>query len=97
MINEHNEAEIDGNDSQQLQLKADFEKNEIRFEYYYSNIDDFSSEKEINYLNKFLKAAKFNQKKCLKPAVGVYHATLSYSEIICGQNFNFMSSIVIRR
>ena len=51
---------------------------------YYNDIDDFSSEKEINYLNKFLKAAKFNQKKCLKPAVGVYHATLSYSEIICG-------------
>ena len=30
-------------------VKADFEKNEIRFEYYYNGIDDFSSEKEINY------------------------------------------------
>ena len=30
---------------------------------YYNDIDDFSSEKEINYLNKFLKVAKFNQKK----------------------------------
>ena len=78
-------------------VKPDFEKNEIRFEYYYNNIGDFSSEKEINYLNKFLKAAKFNQKKWLKPAVGVYHATFNYSEIIYGKNFNFMSRIVIRR
>ena len=28
--------------------------------YYYNDIDDFSSEKEINFLNKFLKAAKFD-------------------------------------
>ena len=71
----HNETEIDDDDSQQLSLilksfirirenenfvvKADFEKNEIRFEYYYNDIDDSSSEKEINYLNKFLKVAKF--------------------------------------
>ena len=43
-------------------VKADFQKNEIRFEYYYNDIDDFSSEKEVNYLNKFVKVAKFNQK-----------------------------------
>ena len=77
-------------------VKADFEKNEIRFEYYYNDIDDFSSEKEINYLNKFLKAAKFNQKRWLKSLVGVYHATFNYSEIICGMSFNFMSRIVIK-
>ena len=41
-------------------VKADFEKNEIQFEYYYNDVDDFSFEKEINYLNKFLKVAKFN-------------------------------------
>ena len=46
-------------------VKADFKKNEIRFEYYYNNIDDFSSEKEINYLKNFLKKAKFNQKSGL--------------------------------
>ena len=78
-------------------VKADFEKNEIQFEYYYKDIDNFSSEKEINYLNKFLKVAKFNQKKWLKPVVDVYHATFNYSEIVCEKNFNFMSRIVIRR
>ena len=111
--NKHNETEIDDDDSRQLSLilksfvrirehenfvlKADFEKNEIRFEYYYNNIDNFSSEKEINYLKKFLKVGKFNQKKWLKPVVDVYHATFNYSEIICGKNFNFMSRILIRR
>ena len=71
--NKHNQTEIDDDDSQQLLLilksfvcirenenfvvKADFEKNEIRFEYYYNDTDDFSSEKEISHLNKFLKAA----------------------------------------
>ena len=78
-------------------VKADFEKNEIRFEYYYNNIDDFSSEKEISYLNKFLKVAKFNQKQWLKPVVDVCHARFVYSEIICGNNFDFISRIVIRR
>ena len=53
-------------------VKANFVKNEIRFEYYYNDVDKFFSEKEINYLNKFLKVAKFNQKKCLKPVVFVY-------------------------
>ena len=78
-------------------VKADFEKNEIQFEYYYNDIDEFSSEKEINYLNNFLKAAKFNQKMWLNPVVGVYHATFNYSEIICGNNFNFICRIEIRR
>ena len=78
-------------------VKADFEKNEIRFEYYYNDIDNFPSEKEINYLNNFLKAAKFNQKMWLNPVVGVYHATFNYSEIICGNNFNFICRIEIRR
>ena len=74
--NKHNETGIDDDNSQQLSLilksfvcirenenfvvKADFEKNEIQFEYYYNDVDDFSFEKEINYLNKFLKVAKFN-------------------------------------
>ena len=77
--NKHNETETDDDDSPQLLLilksfvrvrenenfvvKADFEKNEIRFEYYYNDIDNFFSEKEIYYLNKFLKVAKLNQKK----------------------------------
>ena len=78
-------------------LKAGFGKNEIWFEYYYNHIDDFSSEKEFNYLNNFLKVVKFKQKKWLKPVVDIYHATLNYSEIICGKDFNFMSRIVIRR
>ena len=111
--NKHNESGTDDDNSRQLLLilksfvrirenenfvvKADFEKNEIRFEYYYNDIDDFSSEKEINYLNKFLKVAKFNQKKWLKSVVDVYHATFNYSEIICGKNINFMSTIVTRR
>ena len=71
--NKYNETEIDDYSSQQLLLilksfvrirenenfvvKADFEKNKIRFEYYYNDTDDFSSEKEISHLNKFLKAA----------------------------------------
>ena len=79
--NKHNQTEIDDDDSQQLLLilksfvcirenenfvvKADFEKNEIQFEYYYNDVDDFSFEKEITYLNKFLKVAKFNQKSGL--------------------------------
>ena len=108
-----NAFSIDDVDSEQLSLilksfvrmrenenfvvKVDFEINETWFEYYYNNIDDFSSEKEIDYLNKVLKAAKFNQKKWLKPGCGVYHATFNYSEIICGKNFNFNSRIVIRR
>ena len=74
--NKHNKTGNDDDDSQQLLLilksfvcirenenfvvKADFEKNEIQFEYYYNDVDDFSFEKEINYLNKFLKVAKFN-------------------------------------
>ena len=111
--NKHNETEIDDDDSQQLPLilksfvcmrenenyvvKADFEKNEILFEYYYNDINNFSSEKEINNLNKFLKVAKFNQKKWLKPVVDVYHATFNYSEVICGKSFNFVSRILIRR
>ena len=78
-------------------VKADFGKNEIRFEYYYNDIDDFSSEKEVNYLNKFVKVEKFNQKKWLKPVVDVYHVAFNYSEIICRKNFNFMSRIIIRR
>ena len=77
----HKETEIDDNDSRQLSLilksfvpirenenfvvKTDFEKNEIWFEYYYDDNDDFSSEKEINYLNRFLKLAHFNQKSGL--------------------------------
>ena len=111
--NKHNETEIDDGNSWQLSLilksfvcirenenfvvKADFEKNEIRFEYYYNDIDDFSSEKEISYLNMFLKVAKFNQKQWLKPVVDVCHARFVYSEIICGNNFDFISRIVIRR
>ena len=71
--NKHNESGTDDDNSRQLLLilksfvrirenenfvvKADFEKNEIRFEYYYNNTDDFSSEKEISHLNNFLKAA----------------------------------------
>ena len=110
--NKHNESGTDDDNSRQLLLilksfvrirenenfvvNADFEKHEIWFDYY-NDIDDFSSEKEINYLNKFLKVAKFNQKKWLKPVVDVYHATFNYSEIICGKNFNFMSKIEIRR
>ena len=101
----HNETKnafsIDDVDSEQLSLILKsfvrMRENEIWFEYYYNNIDDFSSEKEIDYLNKVLKAAKFNQKKWLKPGCGVYHATFNYSEIICGKNFNFNSRIVIRR
>ena len=46
-------------------VKADFEKNETRFEYYYNNIDDFSSEKEIRHLNNFLKAAEYKPKKAV--------------------------------
>ena len=106
-----NAFSIDDNDTQQLSLilkcfvcirenedfvvKADFEENEIW--YYYNDNDDFSSEKEINFLNKFLKAAKFDQEKWLNPEDGVYHATFNYSEIICGKNFNFTSRIEIRR
>ena len=78
-------------------VKVDFGKNEIRFEYYYNHIDHFSSEKGINYLNNFLKVAKFNKKKWLKPIVNVYHATFDYSEIICLKNFNFISRIEITR
>ena len=78
-------------------VKADFEKNEIQFEYYYNDIDNFSSEKDINYLNNFLKVAKFNQKKWFKSVVGIYHTMFNYSETICGKNFNFMSRIEIRR
>ena len=71
--NKHNESGTDDDNSRQLLLilksfvrirenenfvvKADFEKNEIRFEYYYNDTDDFSSEKKISHLNKFLKAA----------------------------------------
>ena len=71
-----NAFSIDDDDSQQLSLilksfvcirenenfvvKADLGKNEIRFEYYYNHIDHFSSEKESNYLNSFLKVVKFN-------------------------------------
>ena len=84
-------------DYENFVAKADFEKNEIRFEYYFKEIGSFSSEKEINYLNKFLKVAKFNEKMWLKPVVDVYHAAFNYSEIICGKDFNFMSRIVIRR
>ena len=63
--NKRKENEIDDDHSRQLSLilksfvrikenenfvvKADFGKNEIQFEYYYNNIDDFSSEKEVNY------------------------------------------------
>ena len=99
--NKHNETGNDDDDSQQLLLilksfvcirenekfvvKAGFEKDEIWFEYYYNNIDNFSSEKEINYLNKFLKVVKFNQKKWLKPVVDIYHVTFNYSETICGK------------
>ena len=77
----HKETEIDDNDSRQLSLilksfvpirenenfvvKTDFEKNEIWFEYYYDDNDDFSSEKEIDYLNKFFKLSHFNQKSGL--------------------------------
>ena len=111
--NKHNQTEINDDDSRQWLLilksfvcirenenfvvKADFEKNEIRFEYYYNDIDGFSSEKEISYLNKFLKVANFNQKQWLKPVVDVFHARFVYSEIICGKNFDFISRIVIRR
>ena len=106
-----NAFSIDDNDTQQLSLilkyfvrirenedfvvKADFEKNEIQ--YYYNDNDDFSAEKEINFLNKFLKAAKSDQEKWLNPEVGVYYATFNYSEIICEKNLNFMSRIEIRR
>ena len=109
MTNKHNKTEIDNDDSWQLSIilkyffrirenefffvKADFEKNEIRFEYYYNDIDDFSSEKDINYLNNFLKVVKFNQKKWFKSVVGICHTMFNYSEIICGKNFNFMSRI----
>ena len=57
MTNKHNETEIDDGNSRQLPLilksfvcirenenfvvKADFEKNEIRFECYYNDIDNF--------------------------------------------------------
>ena len=78
-------------------VKADFEKNEIRLGYYYNDIDDFSSEKEFNYLNNFLKVAKFNQKNWFNPVVGAYYGKFNYSEVICGENFNFMSRIEIRR
>ena len=97
---------IDDNDSQQLSLtmksfvrvrenqdffvKADFEKNEIQFTYYYNDIDDFSSKKEINFLNKFLRAAKFDQEKWLKPVAGVFHASFNYSEIVCGKNYQLL-------
>ena len=77
--NKRKETEIDDDHSWKLLLilksfvrirensvvKADFRKNEIRFEYYYNDIDDFSSEKEVNYLNKFVKVEKFNQKNGL--------------------------------
>ena len=77
--NKRKETEIDDDHSWKLLLilksfvsirensvvKADFGKNEIRFEYYYNDIDDFSSEKEVNYLNKFVKVEKFNQKNGL--------------------------------
>ena len=76
ITNKRKETEIDDDHSWKLLLilksfvrirensvvKADFQKNEIRFEYYYNDIDDFSSEKEVSYLNKFVKVAKFNQK-----------------------------------
>ena len=80
-----------------LLQKQTLKKNEIRFEYCYNDIDNFSSEKEINSLNKFLKVANFNQQKWLKPVADVYHATFNYSKIICGKDFHFMSRIVIRR
>ena len=87
MTTKHDETEnafpIDDGDSQQLSLILK----------YFVSI----TEKEINHLNNFLKVAKFNQKKWLKPVVDVYHATFNYSEIICGKNFNFMSKIEIRR
>ena len=112
MTTKHDETEnafpIDDGNSQQLSLILKYfvsirenenfvVKNEIWFKHYYNHIDGFSSEKEINHLNNFLKVAKFNQKKWLKPVVDVYHATFNYSEIICGKNFNFMSKIEIRR
>ena len=50
-------------ENEKFVVKADFEKNEIWFECYYNDIDDFYSEKEIHYLNNFFKMAKFNQKK----------------------------------
>ena len=81
--NKHNETEIDDDNSRQLSLilnsfvrirenenffvKADFGKNQIWLEYYYKDIDNFSSEKEISYFNKFLKVAKFNQRSGLNP------------------------------
>ena len=95
--NKHNETEIDDGNSWQLSLilksfvcirenenfvvKADFEKNEIRFEYYYNDIDNFSSEKEISYLNMFLKVAKFNQKQLMFVMLGLFIVRL-FVEII---------------
>ena len=57
----------------------------------------FLLKKKSIILNKFLKVAKFNQKKWLKPVVDVYHVAFNYSEIICGKDFNFMCRILIRR
>ena len=69
-----NAFSIDNNDSQQLSLtlksfvrirenqdfvvKADFEKNEIQFTYYYNDIDDFSSKKEINFFKQIFESSK---------------------------------------
>ena len=69
-----NAFSIDDNDSQQLSLilksfvrirenkdfvaKADFEKNEIQFTYYYNDIDDFSSKKEINFFKQIFESSK---------------------------------------
>ena len=60
--------------NQELFLRTDVDKKEIKIWYYY---DDIESEKEVSFLKTLLKATKFEKRNwSISPTVGVFHSSL---------------------
>ena len=83
---------------QELFLRTDVDKKEIKIWYYYDDIESFDFEKQVSSLKTFLKATKFEKRDwSINPTVGVFHSSFSYGELVCNKNYNFATQFDIKK
>ena len=84
--------------NQELFWRTDVDEKEIKFCYYYDDVESFDCEKEASFLKAFLIATKFEKRNwSINPTVGVFHFSFNYSELVCNKSYNFVTRFDIRK
>ena len=78
-------------------LRTEVDEDVITIDYYYDD-KSFDHEKEIIFLKKFLKVAKFDKKNwSMDPVLSVCKFSFNYSELIFERSINFLTQFNIKK